>query len=124
MRRRHSTASFRWRTTVRCGWTPSTYTARHLKTVFLNSPAPNCANNPEYRFCHCKHKESKIMYCIYTLTLASIKMFLRNRQALFFSLFMPLIILLIFGFMNFDRTPRVHLGLAVHNPGKAIDEFL
>ena len=43
------------------------------------------------------------MYCIYMLTRASLKMFLRNRQALFFSIFMPLVIMVIFGSMNFDN---------------------
>ena len=36
------------------------------------------------------------MYTIYKLSITSIKMFLRNRQALFFTLFMPLMIMLIF----------------------------
>ena len=46
------------------------------------------------------------MYCTYILTIASMKMFLRNRQALFFSLVMPLIILFIFGSIDlFAQTP-------------------
>ncbi len=61
------------------------------------------------------------MYCIYTLTIASLKMFLRNRQALFFSLFMPLVILLIFGSIDFDKPGKMHLGLVTHlypSPGR------
>jgi ABC-2 type transport system permease protein len=56
------------------------------------------------------------MYCTYILTIASIKMFLRSRQALFFSLFMPLIILFIFGSIDFDKPNRMHIGLVTHNP--------
>ncbi len=56
------------------------------------------------------------MYCTYTLTAACMKMFLRNRQALFFSLFMPVTILFIFGSINFDRPPMLQIGLVVHAP--------
>ena len=41
------------------------------------------------------------MYTIYKLTIASIKMFLRSRQALFFSLFMPFVIMFIFGWNQY-----------------------
>jgi len=56
------------------------------------------------------------MYCTYMLTIASLKMFLRNRQALFFTLFFPLLILLIFGVMNFDSQPKMNVGLVTHDP--------
>ena len=36
------------------------------------------------------------------LTIASLKMYFRNRQALFWALFFPLLIMIIFGIMNFD----------------------
>jgi len=64
------------------------------------------------------------MYCTYMLTIASLKMFLRNRQALFFSLFMPLMILLIFGSIDFDKPNQVHLGLVTHHPSLATSVFL
>ena len=51
------------------------------------------------------------MYTTYMLTRAALKMFLRNRQALFFSIFMPLMIMMIFGAMNFDKETPVKLGL-------------
>lgn len=51
------------------------------------------------------------MHTTLKLTAASIKMFLRNRQALFFSLFMPLIIMMIFGFIGFDKPPKIDVGL-------------
>ena len=64
------------------------------------------------------------MYCTYMLTIASLKMFVRNRQALFFSLFMPLMILLIFGSMNFDKPSQMHIGLVTHDPTAATAQFL
>lgn len=39
----------------------------------------------------------------YKFTGAAIKMFFRNRQALFFSLFMPLLIMVIFGIIDFSK---------------------
>jgi hypothetical protein len=51
------------------------------------------------------------MYTTYKLTIASIKMFLRSRQALFFTLFMPFMIMLIFGYIGFDKPPVVDVGL-------------
>jgi len=51
------------------------------------------------------------MYTTYMLTIASLKMFLRNRQALFFSIFMPMLIMFIFGSMNFDKDAPMKIGL-------------
>ena len=45
------------------------------------------------------------------LTIASIKMFFRNRQALFFSLFLPFVIMGIFGVLNFGSFSRVRVGV-------------
>jgi ABC-2 type transport system permease protein len=59
------------------------------------------------------------MYCTYMLTLASLKMFLRNRAALFFSLFVPLVIMLIFGAMRFDRQSPMDVGLVTQKPNLA-----
>jgi ABC-2 type transport system permease protein len=56
------------------------------------------------------------MYCIYMLTIACSKMFLRSKQAVFFSLFTPLMILVIFGFINFDGPLKLSVGLVTHNP--------
>jgi ABC-2 type transport system permease protein len=43
---------------------------------------------------------------------ASVRMFVRNRAAVFFSLFLPLIIMLIFGVLNFEGTTTIQLGIA------------
>ena len=45
------------------------------------------------------------------LTVASIKMWLRDRQALFWNLFLPLLIMGIFGVLNFGALGRVKIGV-------------
>ncbi|HEX7067564.1 MAG TPA: ABC transporter permease [Candidatus Limnocylindria bacterium] len=47
----------------------------------------------------------------WALFMASVKMFVRNRLALFFSLFLPLVIMLIFGVLNFEGSTSVSLGV-------------
>jgi ABC-2 type transport system permease protein len=47
----------------------------------------------------------------WALFAASVKMFVRNRVALFFSLFLPLIIMLIFGVLNFEGSTTISLGV-------------
>ena len=64
------------------------------------------------------------MYTIHQLTIASIKSFVRNRQALFFTLFMPLFIMLIFGYIGFDKPPVIDVGLVTHNPSPATAAFI
>ena len=52
------------------------------------------------------------------LTVASLKMYFRNKQALFWALFFPLLIMIIFGIMNFDKynSPNVGIYDAADNP--------
>lgn len=50
------------------------------------------------------------------LTMSAVKMFIRNRQALFFTLFMPIIIMGIFGLIGFDRPQKIDVGLALNAP--------
>ncbi len=47
----------------------------------------------------------------WALFVASVLMFVRNRAAVFFSLFLPLIIMLIFGVLNFEGTTTIQLGV-------------
>ena len=47
----------------------------------------------------------------FVLTLAALKMWFRDRQALFWSLFLPLLLMVIFGLMNFGSLGRVDLGV-------------
>lgn len=47
----------------------------------------------------------------WALFVASVKMFVRNRVAVFFSLFLPLLIMLIFGVLNFEGSTSVTVGL-------------
>jgi ABC-2 type transport system permease protein len=49
---------------------------------------------------------------LWALFVASVLMFMRNRAAVFFSLFLPLIIMLIFGVLNFEGSTTIQLGLA------------
>jgi ABC-2 type transport system permease protein len=56
------------------------------------------------------------MFTLWKLTISSLKMFVRNKQALFFTLFTPIIIMTIFGLLAFDRVPKVNLGVAVTSP--------
>jgi ABC-2 type transport system permease protein len=49
---------------------------------------------------------------LWALFIASVKMFVRNRAAVFFSLFLPLIIMLIFGVLNFEGTTEMDVGIA------------
>ena len=46
-----------------------------------------------------------------SLTVASLKMYFRNRQAIFFSLFIPLLIMVIFGLLDFDRFSGADVGI-------------
>ena len=48
---------------------------------------------------------------LWALFVASIKMFVRNRAAVFFSLFLPLIIMLIFGVLNFEGSTEIELSV-------------
>ena len=46
-----------------------------------------------------------------SLTAASMKIYFRNRQAIFFSLFIPLLIMVIFGLLDFDRFEGAEVGI-------------
>ena len=48
---------------------------------------------------------------LWALFVASVKMFVRNRAAVFFSLVLPLIIMLIFGVLNFEGATEIQLGI-------------
>ena len=57
----------------------------------------------------------------WSLFVASFKMFIRNRAALFFSLFVPLVIMVIFGVLNFGGGTSVDAGRRdeAHDSGSA-----
>lgn len=67
---------------------------------------------------------SKKISTIPTLTKAAMKMFIRNRQALFFTLFMPVIIMTIFGLIGFDKVAKINLGIVTSNPTPATTAFV
>lgn len=56
------------------------------------------------------------MHTTYKLTVAAAKMFVRNRQALFFTLIFPIVIMLIFGYIGFDKPTKIDVGLVTHSP--------
>lgn len=58
------------------------------------------------------------------LTTASLKMFLRNRQAMFFTLFIPFVFITIFSLVGFDKVPKIALGVVTANPNGATRQFL
>ena len=57
------------------------------------------------------------------LTIASLKMYFRNRQALFFSIAVPFIIMGIFGILNFDAFSDIDLGV-VDEAGNGVSNDL
>lgn len=53
------------------------------------------------------------------LTVACVKMFFRQREALFWTLFFPLFMIILFGFVKFDRAPAIDLGIVAESGGRA-----
>lgn len=68
--------------------------------------------------------EPDFMNTTWSLTKSALKMFARNRQALFFTLFMPVLIMTIFGFIGFDRVPKIDVGAVVTEPTPATQQFV
>src|SRR5690349_18616167 len=64
------------------------------------------------------------MRTIPTLTKSAIKMFVRNRQALFFTLIMPFIFIGIFGLIGFDKAPTIDLGVVTSDPSASTKQFV
>ncbi|MFH0952074.1 MAG: ABC transporter permease [Patescibacteria group bacterium] len=64
------------------------------------------------------------MKTILTLTITAIKMFVRNRQSLFFSLFMPFVIMLVFGLINIEAPINVKISLVADNPTVVTQQFI
>lgn len=64
------------------------------------------------------------MFTTYKLTIAALKMFLRSRQALFFTLFMPFFIMIIFGYIGFDKPQKIDIGLVTSNPTAQTQQFI
>ncbi|MBX4191189.1 MAG: ABC transporter permease [Candidatus Doudnabacteria bacterium] len=51
--------------------------------------------------------------------MANIKMFVRNRQALYFTFFFPIFLMVVLGLINFDRTAKVDVGIVFNSPPTA-----
>ncbi len=50
------------------------------------------------------------------LTWSAIKMFARNKQALFFTFFFPILLMTVLGLINFDKTSKIDVGLVLTGP--------
>lgn len=61
---------------------------------------------------------------IRALTIAALKMLVRNRQALFFTLVMPFIFIGIFGLIGFDKPATIDLGIVTSKPTAATTQFI
>lgn len=64
------------------------------------------------------------MYTFLSLLKSSARIFLRSRQALFFSLFMPLVIMVIFGLIGFDKPQQFDMGVVVDAPAPQTAAFI
>ncbi len=59
------------------------------------------------------------------LTWSTIKMFFRNKQALFFTFFSPLMIMVVFGLIGLDRVQKMDVGIALSAPpNSATQQFV
>jgi ABC-2 type transport system permease protein len=56
------------------------------------------------------------MYQLKVLTIAAIKMFVRNKQALFFTFFFPVFLMTVLGLINFDRQSKIDVGIVKTGP--------
>lgn len=58
----------------------------------------------------------------WVLIVASLKMFFREKEAVFWTLFLPLFMILLFGFVKFDQLGTIHVGVV--DPAGKISQFL
>lgn len=58
------------------------------------------------------------------LTIASIKMYVRNKQALFWALFFPMVIMVVFGMINFEGSGTFNVGVVNKSPSPASKDFV
>ena len=61
---------------------------------------------------------------LFKLTIANIKMYLRDRQALFWAFFFPLLLMTVFGVMNFEGSGKLTLGVVNLSPSPVAGEFV
>lgn len=65
----------------------------------------------------------KSIVSIKNITTFSMKMFFRDKRAIFFSLFLPLMIMSIFGVMNFDQATKVKIGIVDESGTEGTSRF-
>lgn len=61
---------------------------------------------------------------LWKLTLANIKMYFRNKQALFWALFFPLLIMIILGMMDFEGGGEFNIGVINKSESPQVQEFI
>ncbi len=59
-----------------------------------------------------------------TLSIASAKMFIRNKQALFFTFFMPLVFMMVFGLIGRDKIVKMDIGVVAVSPSVSDRQFI
>jgi ABC-2 type transport system permease protein len=59
-----------------------------------------------------------------TLARTFLKIFVRDRQAMFFSLFFPLVFMVAFGFIGSQEPEPVRIGIVNHSSGSLADDFI
>lgn len=64
------------------------------------------------------------MYTFLTLIKASARIFVRSKQALFFTLFMPMVIMVIFGVMGLDKPQQFDVGIVTDHPQTRTAQFI
>lgn len=58
------------------------------------------------------------------LALTFMKIFLRDRQSIFFSLFFPVIFMTVFGFVNDSEPEPIHIGVVNESPAQVAQNFI
>ena len=54
---------------------------------------------------------------------ASLKMFIRNKGTIVFSLLLPMVMLSVFGFLSGNSGPSIRIGLTIHSTTQMAVEF-
>ncbi|PIS42209.1 MAG: hypothetical protein COT24_04680 [Candidatus Kerfeldbacteria bacterium CG08_land_8_20_14_0_20_40_16] len=61
---------------------------------------------------------------LWKLFIANLKMYFRNKQALFWALFFPLLIMIVFGLMNFEGEGTLRVGVVNKSSSPMAEEFI
>ncbi|OGE73652.1 MAG: hypothetical protein A3I07_03955 [Candidatus Doudnabacteria bacterium RIFCSPLOWO2_02_FULL_42_9] len=59
------------------------------------------------------------MFTLWKLTVVAIKMFVRNKQAMYFTFFFPIFLMVVLGLINFDSATKFDVGIVLNAPPSA-----